>query len=567
MTPPSWTAGAVAAATVVGLVVVGTATPAPPEAATVVRVEAQPVTGTVQLCPGDADIAESRTEVAAVAVPDVAVEPGEAPGGSGLTLVPLTGDPAAPPVATADERGQTITTDDQASVLVRADGALAPGAAGQTTLTAAGERTTGLAGQPCVEPAQEWWFAAGSGQVGRRATLVLANPSDGAAVVDVEIWTESGPLSAAGTSDLGIPPGGTRTVSVDAVALGSERVALRVVALVGRVGAALVLREVDGADPQGLTWVTDSRPASRLSYVPGLPAFGERTLRLVNPGDEDAIVSLRVLAGTGAFTPVGLEAIDAPAGQVVDVDLGAAGEEAFTLEVSATNPVVPAVLLRQTPASGLGDIAAVGSTTTLDTLAAAAVTTRDGRSSRIVLTALPEPVEGDEAAPGDATASPPATSTASPTPTQSPTATPSPTASAIARPTPTATVTPSASPTESDEPLVDISTPTTEVVVSLVGVDGTLLDENVATLVRGTTETYPVELPEGVSDAWVVVRPAETGVVMGTLETTTTVAVPDPLDPDVEREAFWLDLAPFRASRVTVEVPPVLPDLTVGLGR
>jgi hypothetical protein len=567
VTPPSWTTGAVALVSLVGLVVAGNATPSPPEAATVVRVEAQPVTGTVQLCPGDADIAESRSEVAAIAVPDVAVEPSEAPGGSGLALVPLTGDPAAAPVATADERGQTITTDDQASVLVRADGTLAPGAAGQTTLTAAGERTTGLAGQPCVEPAQEWWFAAGSGQVGRRATLVLANPSDGAAVVDVEIWTESGPLSAAGTSDLGIPPGGTRTVSVDAVALGSERVALRVVALVGRVGAALVLREVDGADPQGLTWVTDSRPASRLSYVPGLPAFGERTLRLVNPGDEDAIVSLRVLAGTGAFTPVGLEAIDAPAGEVVDVDLGAAGEEAFTLEVSATQPVVSAVLLRQTPASGLGDIAAIGSTTTLDTLAASPVTTRDGRSSRIVLTALPEPVQDGAEAAG------------TPTPTTSPSATPTPTPTETAAPTqaptgtvaPTATGTPSPtatqSPTASDEPLVDITTPTAEVVVSLVGLDGSVLDENVATLVRGTTETYPVELPEGVSDAWVVVRPAETGVVMGTLETTTTVTVPDPLDPDVEREAFWLDLAPFRASRVTVEVPPVLPDLTVGLGR
>lgn len=563
MTPPSWTAGGVALVSIVGLVVAGNAVPSPPEAATVVRVEAQPVTGTVQICPGDADIAESRSEVAAVAVPDVAVEPIQSPGGSGLALVPLAGDPAAAPVATADERGQTITTDDQASVLVRADGTLAPGAAGQTTLTAAGERTTGLAGQPCVEPAQEWWFVAGSGQVGRRATLVLANPSDGAAVVDVEIWTESGPLSAAGTSDLGIPAGGTRTVSVDAVALGSERVALRVVALVGRVGAALVLREVDGADPQGLTWVTDSRPASRQSYVPGLPAFGERTLRLVNPGDEDAIVSLRVVAGTGAFTPVGLEAIDAPAGEVVDVDLGAAGEEAFTLEVSSTQPVVSAVLLRQTPASGIGDIAAIGSTTTLDTLAAAPVTTRDGRSSRIVLTALPEPVQDDAQAAG--TPTPTTSASPTPTPTQTPTPTPTPTASPTATGTPSPTAT--TSPTPSGEPLVDITTPTAEVVVSLVGVDGSVLEENVATLARGSTETYPVELPEGVSDAWVVVRPAETGVVMGTLETTTTVTVPDPLDPDVEREAFWLDLAPFRASRVTVEVPPVLPDITVGLGR
>lgn len=575
MSRSRWFAPAVAVVATAGVVALGSAVPAPPAASEQPAPTRELLSGAVQVCPSALQSPETTAEVAAVSLADSASGASTATGGSAVELVELDGSGAPGVVETVAGSGETVQTETDLPVLVQASGSLAPGLLSEATVSAAGERTSGLASQPCLEPARDLWFAAGSGEVGRRATLLLANPASSAVVVDVELWNETGPLSTAGTSDLGIPAFATRTVALDAVALGSERLAVHVRTQVGRVGAALLLREVDGADPVGLSWVTPSRPPSRLSHVPGLPAFGERRLRLVNPGDDDAIASLRVVAGSGVFTPLGLEAIDVPAGQVVDVDLEPAGEEAFALEIDATRPVVSAVEVRQTPSSGLGDLAVIGSARTIGSAAGSRVSSADGRTSRLIVTAVPEAVSsrGDETE--GATPAPTPTATppvqASPTPTTSPAATlPStPAPDPAESPTPTPTASPTATPTPSvtaapdDEP-VDAPEPTTQVVVRLLADDSTVVRARVHTLAIGTTEALAVELPDGVTDAWVVIEPTEPNLVLAARETTTTVDVPDPLEPDAEREAFWLDLVALRPAVFTVRVPPVLPDITAG---
>ncbi len=127
--------------------------------------------------------------------------------------------------------------------------------------------------------------------------------------------------------------------------------------------------------------------------------------------------------------------------------------------------------------------------------------------------------------------------------------------------TPGATAT--ASPTAEASP----QPPSTQVVLRTVSLQGTVLGAEVATVARGTTATVPVQLPNGVRNAWVVVVPMEPGVVLAARQTSATVQVPDALDPDTERDAYWYDLVALRALRTTVEVPPVLPDLTAGLPR
>lgn len=558
------------------VVAVGGAVPAPPGASQQPVSVQQLVTGGAQVCPSSLESPEALAEVSAVALADNGLDDADDVGGASLDLFALDdSDALGVALASTTQRGETITTPAETSLLVSASGALAPGLLSESTVTAAGQRTSGLASQPCLQPARDWWFAAGSGAVGRRATLLLANPSSSSAVVNVQVWAESGPLSTAGTSDLGIPAFGTRTIALDAVAVGSQSVAVHVAAAVGKVSAAVALREIDGADPVGLSFATPSQPPALRSYVPGLPAFGERRLRLLNPGDEDAIVRLRALAGQGPFTPLGLEAIDVPAGRVVDIDLAAAGEEAFALEVDSTAPVVAAAELRQTPRTGLGDLAVMGAAPTIDSVAGSRVSSADGRSSRMVLSALPASVQpdGEGLTPTDAatpTPDPTATTTPTATPTTAPTVTPSPTSSpaATAEPTPTGSPSPTASPTATGEPgPIDLAALTTQVVVRLIGLDGRVLKAEVATLGLGTTDTFPLDLPADVDEAWVTVEPVEPGLVLAARETTTTVDVPDPLDPDVEREAFWLDLVALRGTLVTVEVPPVLPDITAGLAR
>jgi hypothetical protein len=315
------------------------------------------------------------------------------------------------------------------------------------------------------------------------------------------------------------------------------------------------LREVDGADPVGLSWVAASQPPTRVSYVPGVPASGDRTLRLLNPGEDDALVGLRALGEQGTFTPLGLEAVDVQAGQVVDVDLSPVGEEAFALEVSATVPVVSSVLVRQSPADALADFAVLSSATTLDGPAATQVTSADERTASVVLTALADPAQPTPEVTADVPAATPAV-----TPAASPAGTPEATA-ATPEATPDASATGSPTVEPSSQPSV------TQVVLRTVSREGTVLGAEVVTLARGTTSTVPVQLPDGVRDAWVVVVPMEPGVVLAGRQTSATVRVPDALDPDTERDAFWYDLVALRPLRTTVEVPPVLPDLTAGLPR
>jgi len=562
-----WVSTGAVLAALVAATAVGAAVEPVPEAQQRPEPVAEPITGTVQVCPGAGELVDVSADVAAVAVDAVEVD-GLAPGS--LTLETLPGaDDEPSELGVAQVRGETVTAEAVGPVALRADGDLAPGVLGETVADAGSTRTSGLASAACVEPGRDLWFAAGSGQVGQRATLVVTNTAGAPAVVDVTVWTEDGPVAAAGTQDLGIPPTGSREISIDAVASGSEATAVHVAVYLGRVGAFLALREVDGADPLGLSWVAPSEPPSTLAYVPGVPRFGERVLRLANPGEEDAIASLRAVAGAGPFTPVGLQAIDVPAGQVVDVDLEPAGDEAFALEVSSTQPVVSAVRLRQTPGSGLSDIAVVGSTPALDTPSASRISVEDDRSSRVVITALPEQVP--DGAPGTGAPSPPTDQTPEPTADASPDATGEPTGSpddeqpvSAADEPADQTPGPSPGPSPGDD-LVELSVATTDVLVRVVADDGTTLDSNVATLALGTTETFPVDLPDDVDQGWVVLEPADPGVALAARETTTTVTVPDALDPDEEREAFWLDVVPLRGATVTVTVPPVVADIRAAL--
>jgi hypothetical protein len=527
------------------VVAAGAAVPLPAAVGEPPQADDQPLTGISLVCPQPSDVTQAVASADAVALPEVA-----APTGPGsLTLTALV-DPPASPVAGTEQRGVTINAPvTSASAVAAAAGSLAPAVSAQVTATAAGDRTSGLASVQCSEPQREWWFAAGSGDVGRRASLVLGNPAAAPAVVDVEIWTEDGPLPASGTRDLGVPARGTRVVPVDAAASGSERLALRVRASSGKVGAAMVLREVDGVDPVGLSWAPPSVAPTTESVVPALPPADERTLRLLNPGERDAIVSLRALAADGPFTPLGLEAIDVPAGQVVDVDLAPLGAEDAAVEVRSNQPVVAAAVAARTTA--LRDLAVVGTTLASAEVAAGRVSVADGRTSRLLVTAPAEP--GQTPTP---TASPSA-----PPETDGPASTDEPAQSDE----PGTTAEPGAGDEPTPEPDVPLAPPV-RVAVRLVGLDGAPLGEDQRVRVRpGSTVAVPLTLPEGTTDAWVVVVPDEDARVLVTQETGATLQVPDPLDPDATRAALWFDLLALAGSRTTVSIPPVAADVRVGL--
>lgn len=271
-------------------------------------------------------------------------------------------EPAEPPepLLSLTDRGiPTVTpveTDAGTSFAVTGQGALAPGLAAEQTLITQEVDLRGISTATCTAPRREHWFVGASGEVGRRGRLILANPTDVPAVVDIELWDEAGPIDAPGTQDVGVPARSQRILLLDALAAGSVSTAVHVRSSQGRVTAALELRETSEITPQGMTYVPAAVAPDRDLFIPGVPGSGQRSLRIVAPGNTDAIVSLQVLGPEGAFSPVDQDVLTVTAGTVTDIPLDS-GADPAGIRLQSDEPVTASVRVVQAPEDGLPDVA------------------------------------------------------------------------------------------------------------------------------------------------------------------------------------------------------------------
>ncbi|MDQ1683856.1 MAG: hypothetical protein QOC82_593 [Frankiaceae bacterium] len=194
----------------------------------------------------------------------------------------------------------------------------------------------------CLPPATDWWFAGTDGEVGFDAAVLLANPTDTLANVAVTAWSATGAVRLAGLDTLTLPPHVVMGLKVANFAPNARDVAIHVHALSGSLVAALTQRRIHGILPGGADWLPPTAPPASDFVVAGLPAGdGFRHLQLVNPGNRDATVSLRLLTRTGNFAPAGHQSVVVPAGHSADVDLSAAlGTEPAAVVGTSDLPVI-----------------------------------------------------------------------------------------------------------------------------------------------------------------------------------------------------------------------------------
>ncbi|NIS32366.1 MAG: hypothetical protein GWN07_18405, partial [Actinobacteria bacterium] len=169
------------------------------------------------------------------------------------------------------------------------------------------------------------------------------------------------------------------------------RLAVRVRASQGRVAAAVEYREYVDGEPRGITMVPAAVAPAKSLVVPGVPDHGERSLRIVAPGDTDAIVSIRVLGQSGPFTPLDHDVVTVPAGTVLDLPIGEVlGDSAAAIALESDEAVTAAVRVVSSGKDELPDLAYTAATAPLPADPAVAVLSRDGSgmSSRLLLTAV-----------------------------------------------------------------------------------------------------------------------------------------------------------------------------------
>jgi hypothetical protein len=183
----------------------------------------------------------------------------------------------------------------------------------------------GLAGVRCEATAAESWFVGAATTISDDTDLVLVNPYDDAAVVDVTfVDSTDEPIDVPGARGVAVPPRSRVVRPLAAWVPGRAAFAVKVAAQSGRVSSAVRRSRVVDGVPSGVDWLprTD-RPAETVT-LGALPAGnGSRTLLLVNPGDEPALAKVIVTHVDGQFVPdgkaqeiaflAGLAALDGPA--------------------------------------------------------------------------------------------------------------------------------------------------------------------------------------------------------------------------------------------------------------
>ena len=236
-----------------------------------------------------------------------------------------------------------------------------PAGAAVRGLTAQTVRTgddRGLQVAACPRTATDSWVLLGGTGVGQEPRLLLANPGETGAVVDVRLGGGDGSLLTPASTGILVAPGEQAEVAVDALAPDQSAVLARVVARIGTVAVSGSGSTLTGLVPLG----GDTQPAETspstslvLPWVTVSGGRGEARLLVGSVGESPAVVRLRVVpadpagaaAPASASAPVGSdvrgapsEPVVAPAGGVVDVDLSDLPAGSYAVHLESDVPVV-----------------------------------------------------------------------------------------------------------------------------------------------------------------------------------------------------------------------------------
>ncbi|MFJ4037670.1 DUF5719 family protein [Microbacterium sp. NPDC090007] len=325
---------AVATAAVVGTVA-AIAAPWPQYTATPVRVDATPeASDTLLACDGPllalGRSADSANGLTAAASQQIVSGPADA---DAVTSA-LSG-------ATADAAG-----DAQALRAAPRDRTPTPLAAAGS-ITAASPDLIGFSASACRAPLAESWLVGGATTTGANDLVVVANPGDVPATVQLSVYGAQGVQTPPSGQNLVVAAGQRRVVPLAGLLLGEESPIVRVESSGAPVHASLQASLTRVLLPGGSDQVAPARQADTRLVMPGVQvittAEGQAgtVLRLLSPGS-DATATVTVLPLDATASAPAPTAVPLTAGLPTSLDLSGLAGGAYTVEVSATSPVVGA---------------------------------------------------------------------------------------------------------------------------------------------------------------------------------------------------------------------------------
>ena len=199
----------------------------------------------------------------------------------------------------------------------------------------------------CSAPSTSQWFVGGAADITSKGKLILINSGLSEAIIDVEMWSESG-IRPPKVVTLKANTSAVQTL--DSLDPGAKRIALHIVPRSGRVNAFLVDERGRGLKSLGGDMVNASPDPTRVVVIPAIPhmkrsgkALGH-TLRVIAPGDVDARISVELISTKGSFVPFGFADRAIKAGIVTEIQLNPQlVPSTFALRISSDRPIVASV--------------------------------------------------------------------------------------------------------------------------------------------------------------------------------------------------------------------------------
>jgi hypothetical protein len=187
--------------------------------------------------------------------------------------------------------------------------------------------------------------------------VLLSNPSEVDATVDLSIYTETGVVSAPGAASILVPAGSQKVVPLAGLAPSAAAPVVRVRTTGGEVVASMQQSYEVGIQPRGAELAGATGAPSRQQVIPGVTLNSMAAIeaaqsaegvgvdypvvRLLVPGDTDAQVTIGAVgeAGTAAGDSY---ATTVKAGTVAEVPLQRLKDGTYTITVNSSVPVVAA---------------------------------------------------------------------------------------------------------------------------------------------------------------------------------------------------------------------------------
>lgn len=360
------------------------------------------VSAAVRVCPAPGSAGPTAASVALAAVPGSAktgsaVISALAPAGSSSAgqkvstvtrpgVLQVASVPVAPALTPAEQVGlpgssaSVRTLPGQGGVQVSATGALAQGLEVEQT------GPDGLVTAQCSAPGTDFWFVGPGQKAASTIELYLTNTGSEPADAQVQAVTDlSTGAPVLGNADNGItvPPDGMVEQSLTDLVQGSDIVALNVTTTVGQVVAAVRESQAGGDDG---SWLPVAQPPAEHLTIPGLPSLGPPELYIAVPGTAAADVKLTAITEKGTYQPTGGTGIDLLGGSASIIPLPSLSGVAGAVTITATAPVVAAMLVSGGPAGSPG-VMAVGSGPVLEQGVLAANPAGSAGATSLVLSA------------------------------------------------------------------------------------------------------------------------------------------------------------------------------------